>query len=110
MRAVNQNVFKNPADAGGVRPKHWDGPLRQSPGQSLNVFEHSRTSPVQVGAILKDHEYVRISKHGLRADSFYMRRREQGSDDWIRDLIFNDIRWTSRPRRMNDNLHIGNVG
>ena len=83
---------------------------RQLARNLLQVFGHARARPVEVRAILKDHEDVRIAEHGLRAHTLDARRRQQRRDDGIGDLILNHIGRLAGPFRVDDDLHVADVG
>ena len=51
--AVDQCVLVNPADSRSVRPERGLGAGRQFALHLVQVFQHPRTRPVQVGAVLK---------------------------------------------------------
>ena len=65
---------------------------------------HAGARPVEVGSVLEDDEDIRIAEHGLRAHGLYMRRREQGRDDGIGDLVFDDGGRLALPFGVDDDL------
>jgi hypothetical protein len=75
----------------------------------LQVFNHTRARPVEVGAVFKNYIDVGIAKHGLRADGLHMRGGQQAGDDWVGYLVFDDIGRLACPTRMNDHLHVRDV-
>ncbi len=83
--------------------------LGQTPADLLQVLDDTRACPVEIGAVLKNHIDVRITKHRLRANSFDMRGSKQDGDDRIGHLVFDNIGWFTRPARMNNHLHVRNV-
>ena len=83
--------------------------LRKPPRNGLQVLHHTRTGPIHVRAIFKNNEHIGIVEHGLRADCLNVRRGQQGSHDWIGNLILDDIGRLAFPIGMDDYLHIGNV-
>ena len=109
MRAVDQDVLKHPAHAGCVGANHGARAFGHASAELLDIFENARARPVQVGAVLKNHEDIGVTKHGLRAHGLYMRSGEQCGDDRICNLIFDDARRTSRPGRMHDDLHVRDI-
>ena len=109
MRAINQHVLENPTDTGRIRTDHWLRTLGQPSAKLLDIFEHPRTRPIQISAVLKHDKHVGIAEHGLRTHGFHMRRSKQCRDNRIGDLVFNDIRRTPRPGRVHNYLYIGNV-
>src|ERR1700728_981625 len=76
--------------------------LRQTSADLLQVFDDTRARPVEVRAVLKNYIDVGIAKHGLRANGLDMRGSQQASDNWIGDLVFDDIRGLACPTCMND--------
>src|SRR6266700_8051300 len=109
MSAVNQHVLENPTHSGGLWPNYGLRPLWQASAKLLNVFEDPRTRPVQVRPVLKHDKHIGVAEHGLSTHSFHMRSSEQGRNNRIRDLVLNDIWRASRPGRMHNNLHVGDV-
>ena len=75
----------------------------------LQVFEDSRTRPIEVGAVLEHNIDIGVAKHGLRPHRLDVRRCQQAGHDGVRHLIFNHIRRLALPPGMNDDLHVGYV-
>jgi len=61
-RLVGQRVLVNPAHPGRIRPQCRSGPWRQAGLHLVEVFQHPRARPVQVGAILEQHVDVAVAK------------------------------------------------
>src|SRR5207245_8497584 len=51
---AEDGVFKNPADPGRVRPERRRNADRQALLRKIQIFEHSASRPIYVGAVLKD--------------------------------------------------------
>ena len=83
---------------------------RQAPFDLLQIFEHARARPVEVGAVLEDDENVGIAEHRLRPHSFHMGGGQKRRDDRIGDLVFNDVGRLPVPWRVDNDLHIGDIG
>lgn len=84
--------------------------LRQPPADLLKILNYTRACPVQICPVLKDDIDVRIAEHGLCTNRFLAWGREQRCDDRISDLIFDDIGRFTIPRRVDDDLHIRDIG
>ncbi len=82
----------------------------QPSGDLLQIFGHARPRPVEVGAVLKDDEDIGVAEHGLGAHVLHVRSREQSGHDRVGDLVFNHIRRLTGPLRVNDHLHVADVG
>ena len=81
----------------------------QSSLDLLHVFKNARPRPVEIGPILEDDEDIGISEHCLGADRFDVGRSEKLCHDGIGDLVFDEAWRLAGPRRVNDDLHIGDV-
>ncbi len=108
--AVDQRVLVDPADAGGVRPELRLGVGRQPRLHLVQVLQHARARPVQVGAVLEQHvdEGVaeeRIAAHRLRARHRQHRRRQR-----VGDLVLDDARRLAGVGGADDDLHVRQVG
>ena len=83
---------------------------RQPPGNLLQVFGHAGARPIKVRAIFEDDKDVGVAEHGLGAYGLNVRSGEQSRDKGISDLVFDDIGRLTRPFRVDDDLHIADVG
>ena len=69
--AVDQRVLVDPADAGGIGPERGLGTGGQARLHLVQVLQHPRARPVQVGPVLEQHvdegiAEERIAAHCLR--------------------------------------------
>ncbi len=108
--AVDERVLVDPAHAGRVGAERRLRARRQASLHLVQVFEHARARPVEIGAVLEQHVDERIAEeriaaHGLRAGHRQHRRRQR-----IGHLILDDLRRLSRERRADDHLRVGQVG
>ncbi len=106
---IDEGVLEDPSCSRRIRP---DGRMdfgRQAAADLLKVFDHPRARPVQVRPVLKNDVHIRIPKHRLSADGLHMWGRKKACHDGVSDLVFDDVRWLSRPTRMHDHLHIRDV-
>ncbi len=110
MAAINQQILIDPTGSRGVGSDDRMDAGRQLACQLLHVFEHSAARPIDVRAVLEDHEHIRVVEHGLRANRLHMGRRKHGGYDRIGNLVFDDVRRLPHPFGVNDDLHVGNVG
>ena len=109
-RAVNQRILVNPAHAGGVGTQRGLGRGRQARLHLRKIFQHTRTRPIRVGAVLEQDVDERIAKeriatHGLRARHRHHRGRER-----VSHLVLHNPRRLSGKRRADDDLHIRQIG
>src|SRR6266568_5928865 len=69
---IYNGVLIHPAGAGGVGADGRVYVLRKTPANLLQVFDNSRTRPVEVSTVLEDDIDIGIPEHRLRSHSFYM--------------------------------------
>ena len=110
MAAVEDGVLIDPAGARCVGTNRRMNARRKLPGNLLEVFGHARARPVKVRAILENDKDVRIAEHGLRSHAFDVRSRQQRGDDRISHLVLDHVRGLARPGRVDDHLHVADVG
>ena len=108
--AVDQRVLIDPAHAGGIGPELRLGVSGQACLHLVQVLEHARARPVQVGAVLEQHvdEAVaeeRVAAHRLGTGHRQHRRRQR-----IGDLVLDDAWGLPGIGRADDDLHVGQVG
>ncbi len=107
--AIHEGVLVDPADPGGIRPEGAGHPLGQASLGLVQVLQHPRAGPVQVGAVVENHidEGVakkRVTTHGLRP-----RHREHGTGQRVGDLVLDDLRCLPGKAGADDHLGIGKV-
>ncbi len=106
----HHGVLVDPADAGRVgtqRRRHAIGKLALGGGQ---IFEHARTRPVEVGAVLEDdvheaHAEEREAAHDARLGHAQERRRQREGH-----LVLHHLRRLARVFGVDDDLGVGEVG
>ncbi len=106
---VDQDVLEDPAEPGGVGAElglHALGQPRQDSGE---VFERARARPVDVGAVLEDDVDEGIAEVGEAAHGAHSWGAEQGGDDRVGDLVFEDV-GAAVPARVDDDLGVAQVG
>src|SRR4029079_2282816 len=101
--------FIDPPGAGGARSDHWMHAGGQPASDGLQVFDYSRACPIDISAIFKHHEDIRVVEHRLRAHRLHMWRSEQRRHNWVGDLVFDDVWRFTLPIGVNDDLNIGNI-
>ena len=109
-RAVHQGVVVHPADAGSVRPEAGTHPLRQALARLVQVFQHPRARPVEIGAVLEQHVDIGIAEEGIAAHGGGARHRQHGGGQGIGDLVLHHPWRLAGEGRTDDDLHIGQVG
>ena len=76
----------------------------------VQVLEHARARPVQVGAVLEQDVDEGIAEERIAAHRLGARHRQHGRGQRIGDLVLDDLRRLARIRRADDHLHVGQVG
>ena len=94
----------HPARAAGVTP------LRQAAGSEVEVFQHARARPVDVGAVLENDVDERRAEEREAAHHLGFRHRQHGRGQRIGDLVFHHLRRLAGVLGVDDDLHVGQVG
>src|SRR6516162_2108179 len=97
MTAINQDVFVDPTRTGSVGPDGWMYVCWKASSDSLQIFDNSRSGTINVRPVFEHHEDITIIEHGLGPHCFYTWCSQQGSDDGIGDLVFDDVRRFTLP-------------
>ena len=108
--AIDERVLVDPADAGRVGAERVRRSVGQARPDRVQVLEHARARPVEVGAFLEDDVHEGHPEHRLAAHGDDVRRAEQRGHDRIRDLVLDERRRASRPLGEDDDLRIGEIG
>src|SRR5258707_14321960 len=109
MAAVHKNVFIDPSGPGRIRPDDRMNSFRQSALELLHVFQDARARPIKIRSVFKHDEDIGVAEHRLCSYGFDMRGRQQGSDNRIGDLIFDDAWRLTHPGSMNYDFDVGNI-
>ena len=104
------HVLIDPADAGRVRSERGGDARRQPLRGGVQIFEHARARPVDVGAILEDHIDEGDAEKGEAAHHFRLRHGQHRRGQRIGDLILDHLRRLARKLGIDDDLHVGEVG
>ena len=67
---VDQRVFEDPADAGGVRAHFGADPGGKFALYLVEILQHPRSRPVRIGAVFKNHVYVGVAELREAANRF----------------------------------------
>ena len=110
VAAIDDCILIDPAGTGCIGTDSRMHVRRQSPCDLLQVLRYARSRPVEVGIVLKNDEDIGVAEHGLGAHVLHARSRQQSGHDWVGNLVFNHIRWLALPLRMNNHLHVADVG
>ncbi len=95
-RAVDERVLVDPAHAGGVRAERGLAPRRQPALHLVQVLEHARARPVEVGAVLEQHVDERVAEERIAAHGLGAGHRQHRRGQRIGDLVLDDLRRLSR--------------
>ena len=106
---VDESIFIDPARAGRIGSDHWIHTGGELACYLLEIFQHAAARPIDVSAVFKHDEYIRVVGHRLRADRLDMRRSEHRGDNRIGHLILDEIGRLAHPFGVDNHLNIGNV-
>ena len=106
----DQRIFVDPADAGGIGTEARRHAARQPARRGVEIFEHARARPIDVGAVLEDHVDEGNAEIGEAAHHARLRHREHCRGQWIGDLILDHLRRLTRILRVDDDLRVGEIG
>ena len=109
LRAAH-DILVDPADTGRVRPEAGRHAGGQPPRGSVQIFEHARARPIEVGAVLEDHIDEGDAEEGEAAHDARLRHGEHGGGERIGDLVLHHLRRLARIFGVDDDLHVGEVG
>ncbi len=108
--AIDERIFEDPADAGGIGPQCRGGARRQLSAHLVEIFEHPRARPVEVGSVLEDDVDVGIAEERVAAHRHRLGHREHRGGQRVGDLVLDDLRRLAGKRGLDDDLHVGKVG
>ena len=103
-------ILVDPADAGGVRPERRRDAGRQPRAARVEIFEHARARPVDVGAVLEDDVDERHAEEGEAAHHLRLRHRQHRRGQRIGDLVLDHLRRLARILGVDDDLRVGEIG
>ena len=109
LRPAN-NVLIDPANAGRVGTDAGRDARGQPSRGGTEIFEHARARPIEVGAVLEDHIDEGDAEKGEAAHHPRLRHGQHGGGQRIGDLVLDHLRGLSRILRIDDDLHVGEVG
>ena len=107
---VHQGVLEHPAHPGGIRPQCGADPFRQLLAGGVQVFQHPRAGPVDIGVVLEDHIDKAQPHETLATHKADIGDTQQGGGERIGNLVFHQIRAASVPLGEHDHLGIGQIG
>src|SRR3546814_6054527 len=85
-RPIDQRIFIDPANAGRIGSDGAFGRLRQPALHLIEIFEHARARPVEIGAILEDDIDEAVTKAAVASNRPRAWHREPGGGEPIGDL------------------------
>ena len=106
---IDDGIFVDPACARCIGADRRMHVLGQPPADLLQIFNDTRTRPVEISAILENYVDIGVPEHRLSANCFHMRRSQQAGDDRIGHLVFDHVGRFTGPGRVDDDLHIRDV-
>jgi hypothetical protein len=84
--------------------------LRHAAGGEVEVLEHARARPVDVGAVLEDDVDEGRAEEREAAHHLRLRHRQHGRGQRIGDLVLDHLRRLAGVFGVDDDLHVGEVG
>jgi hypothetical protein len=109
-RFIDERVLENPADAGRVRTDHWIHAFRERAADRVQIFDHARARPIDVGPVLKNHVDERLPEHRFAPNEFHFRRGDELGRNRIGDLVFDQVGGASFPVGVDNHLRVAQVG
>ena len=73
------------------------------------VLEHARTRPVQIGAVFENDVDIGVAEERVAAHRERFRHRQHRGRQRIRHLVLDDLRRLAGKRRLDDDLHVGQI-
>ena len=111
-RAVlrQQRVLVDPADPGRIGAERRRDAIGEAARGAIEIFEHARARPIDVGAVLEDHIDERDPEIREAAHHARLRHGEHRGRQRIGDLILDHLRRLAGIFGVDDDLRIGEVG
>ena len=106
---AQHRILIHPAHAGRVRPQLRRDVFRQTPRDAVEIFQHARTRPVDIGAVLEDHVHERRAEEREAAHHLGFRHSQHRRGERIGDLVFHHLRGLPRVFGIDDHLHIRQI-
>ena len=88
--AIDQRIFVDPPHTGCIGAKRARDAIGQAVLHLVEIFEHARARPVEVGSVLEDDIDIAVTEHRIATDGFRPRHREHGRCQGIGDLVLDD--------------------
>ncbi len=110
MPVAGEDVLVHPAEArrvgaeGGVRRR------REPAAQAVQVLDHPRARPVEVGPVVEDHVHQAHAEEGVAAHRLRARHLQHLGRDRVGDLILDDLRGLLGEVGLDDDLDVAEVG
>ncbi len=103
---VHENVLEAPTHAGRVGSEVRVDSFGKLSSQAVQVLEHAAPGPVEVRAVLEDHVDVGEPEEGVAANGLDLGGRDESRDDWIGDLVLDQVGVLPLPVRVDDHLYV----
>ena len=107
--AVDQGVLVDPAHAGGIRPKGGGNTLGQAFLRLVEVLQHPRACPVEVGIVLEQHINEGVAEERVAAHCLRPRHREHGGGQRVGHLVLDNLRCLPGEACADDDLGVGQI-
>ncbi len=102
--------MKAQPDAGGVGAELRRHAVGQLAGETVEVLEHPRPRPVEVGAVLEDHVDEGEAEEGVAAHHLGEGHRQHLRGDRVGHLVLDHLRRLARVLGVDDDLDVGEIG
>ena len=111
-RAVGrvEDVHEGPPDPGGVGAELRRHAVGQLARKAVEVLEHPRPRPVEIGAVLEDHVDEGETEEGVAADILGEGHRQHLRGDRIGQLVLDHLRRLTGIFGVDDDLDVGQIG
>src|SRR5574338_170498 len=96
---VNERVFVNPPYTRGVGADDRIYALGQPAANGVEIFNHARTRPINIRAVLENDVNERFAEHRFAAHELHFRRGNEDRGNGICDLVFHQVGRAAFPFR-----------
>ena len=104
--AVDQGVLIDPAHAGGIRAQSGGDALGQAILGLVEVLQHARARPVEIGVVLEQHVDEGVAEERVAAHRLRPRDREHRGGQRIGHLVLDDLRRLAGKAGSDDDLGV----
>ena len=107
---VFENVLEYPSDAARVGSERRDHACRHLLLNAADLLKNTGARPIDVSIFSEDRIDEAHAEHRVAAHCADARRALQCANQWIGDLVFDEIGASAHPLAVHDHLRIGEIG